>query len=70
VVKLVRFTYAQPDQLRMGTSEAGYPAVERIPNHPTRLARPYEFNSWLQEPDERPFPLNLHGRDSKAIGRP
>lgn len=45
----IRKTYCIPEQTRPGFDERGKPIRERIPNHPTRLARATDANTWLEE---------------------
>lgn len=49
---LVRMAYAHPERLRPVTNQRGDTFYERVPNHPTRPARPYEVNTWLEESPE------------------
>lgn len=45
----VRMTFARPEQLREALDENGKRVVERIPQHPTRPARPFEVNCWWED---------------------
>jgi hypothetical protein len=45
--KMIRMTFAWPEQLRE-TVVDGRRVLERVPNHPTRPARDWESNTWLE----------------------
>jgi hypothetical protein len=47
----IRMTYSHPEQTRVVRDERGREYVERIPNHPTREARPWEVNGWWEDVD-------------------
>lgn len=48
--RFIRMTYALPERLMQQQGDRIMLTV-RVPNHPTRPARPWEFNSWLEEID-------------------
>lgn len=64
----VRYTYCNPEQLRMGKSESGYPAVERVPRHAIRPAFGHEINTWMQELREGDRPNEGNGQGQEVPG--
>jgi hypothetical protein len=45
----IRMTYCYPEQLQKLDLGEGKHVMERIPNHPTRPAHPWEVNVWFED---------------------
>lgn len=53
---LVKMAFAYPEQLRGDGKDR-----ERIPNHPTRLARDTDFNCWLEDAEKPTSDVGFSG---------
>lgn len=64
----VRKAWCYPEQTRVVRGENGRDYVERIPDHPSRLAYPSDWNFWWEEIDETTYiELSLAGAIVRAV---